>query len=168
MIRNALRLSRDQKEDRFIELRAKETPGEPVRQDGFEMREGIEMVPGTVHLVDSECTRPQKALRISRTDAPGACTPLCSLLTVLSARNLQPQASSWQQRRRRSYSSPTNDPDDPLNWSPLRKEYHFWLLIIWGILMAASVNWSGAVWVCCPQTPFHFTTANDILGTSLI
>jgi hypothetical protein len=42
---------------------------------------------------------------------------------------------------------PTSDPDDPLNWSPLRKEYHFWLLIIWGILMAASVNWSGPVWV---------------------
>ncbi|KAF8863918.1 MFS general substrate transporter [Acephala macrosclerotiorum] len=42
---------------------------------------------------------------------------------------------------------PSNDPDDPLNWSQFRKEYHFWLLIIWGVLVAASVNWSGPVWV---------------------
>lgn len=43
---------------------------------------------------------------------------------------------------------PSSDPDDPLNWSNFRKEYHFWLLIIWGVLVAASVNWSGPVWVC--------------------
>ncbi|KAE9365729.1 MFS general substrate transporter [Stipitochalara longipes BDJ] len=55
---------------------------------------------------------------------------------------------------------PTSDPDDPLNWSPLRKEYHFWLLIIWGILMSASVNWSGPVWV-----PLQYdlnTTVDDL------
>jgi hypothetical protein len=53
MIRNALRLSRDQKGDRAIEMGAMDDSGEPLRQ-GFEMVEGIEMVPGTVHLVDSE------------------------------------------------------------------------------------------------------------------
>jgi hypothetical protein len=42
---------------------------------------------------------------------------------------------------------PTNDPNDPLNWSRLRKEYHFALLIIWSVLAAASVNWSGPIWV---------------------
>ena len=73
MIRNALRLLRNQKKDRFIELRAMETPREPVR-----------LVPGAAHLADSECTRLQKALGISRTDAPGICTLLCSLLTILS------------------------------------------------------------------------------------
>lgn len=41
---------------------------------------------------------------------------------------------------------PTSDPEDPLNWRTSRKEYHFWLLIIWGTLAAASVNWSGPVW----------------------
>lgn len=48
MIRNALRPSREP------ELRTMETPGEPVRHGGFEIRAGVEMVPGTVHLVDSE------------------------------------------------------------------------------------------------------------------
>ncbi|EFE40128.1 MFS transporter, putative [Trichophyton verrucosum HKI 0517] len=37
---------------------------------------------------------------------------------------------------------PTNDPNDPLNWSKLRKEYHFWLLWIWGFIAAVSVNWT--------------------------
>lgn len=41
---------------------------------------------------------------------------------------------------------PTSDPEDPLNWRSFRKEYHFSLLIIWGTLAAASVNWSGPVW----------------------
>jgi hypothetical protein len=53
MIRNALTRSRAQKEDAVIELRELDNLGEPS-QDVFEMREGIEMVPGTVHLVDSE------------------------------------------------------------------------------------------------------------------
>lgn len=42
---------------------------------------------------------------------------------------------------------PTQSPDDPLNWSRARKEYHFWLLWIWGFIAAVSVNWSGPVWV---------------------
>jgi hypothetical protein len=54
MIQNALRLPREPKQQEFVELRAMETQGEPVRQGAFEIREGIEMVPGTVHLVDSE------------------------------------------------------------------------------------------------------------------
>jgi hypothetical protein len=43
---------------------------------------------------------------------------------------------------------PTNDPEDPLAWSRFRKEYHFWLLWIWGFIAAVSVNWGGPVWVC--------------------
>ncbi|KMQ44250.1 Major facilitator superfamily domain [Trichophyton rubrum] len=41
---------------------------------------------------------------------------------------------------------PTNDPSDPLNWNKLRKEYHFWLLWIWGFIATVSVNWVGPVW----------------------
>lgn len=41
---------------------------------------------------------------------------------------------------------PTTDPNDPLNWSRGRKEYHFWLLWFWGFIAAVSVNWSGPVW----------------------
>ncbi|EEH08397.1 membrane transporter [Histoplasma capsulatum G186AR] len=41
---------------------------------------------------------------------------------------------------------PSNDPNDPLNWSKFRKEYHFWLLWIWGFLAAVCVNWVGPVW----------------------
>ncbi|PGH17183.1 hypothetical protein AJ79_01321 [Helicocarpus griseus UAMH5409] len=41
---------------------------------------------------------------------------------------------------------PSNDPNDPLNWSKFRKEYHFWLLWIWGFIAAVSVNWVGPVW----------------------
>ncbi|OJD19750.1 hypothetical protein AJ78_00249 [Emergomyces pasteurianus Ep9510] len=41
---------------------------------------------------------------------------------------------------------PSNDPNDPLSWSKLRKEYHFWLLWIWGFLAAVCVNWVGPVW----------------------
>jgi hypothetical protein len=36
---------------------------------------------------------------------------------------------------------PTNNPDDPLNWGRVRKEYHFWLLWLWGFIAAVSVNW---------------------------
>ncbi|PMD62130.1 uncharacterized protein K444DRAFT_628128 [Hyaloscypha bicolor E] len=93
-----------------------DTPGEPILQNAFEVREGIEMVPGTVHLVDMQGTSVLKHRIGNNADIV-----------------LVPQ--------------PTSDPDDPLNWSPLRKGYHFWLLIIWGVLMSASVNWSGPVWV---------------------
>ncbi|KUJ15419.1 MFS general substrate transporter [Mollisia scopiformis] len=55
---------------------------------------------------------------------------------------------------------PSSDPDDPLNWSRFRKEYHFWLLIVWGILVAASVNWSGPVWV--PLQEDLNTTLDDM------
>jgi hypothetical protein len=53
MIRDALKVSRDRKGDSDLEVIAMDNTGEPVRQ-GFETMEGIEMVPGTVHLVDSE------------------------------------------------------------------------------------------------------------------
>ncbi|KAI5278962.1 hypothetical protein KEM52_004554, partial [Ascosphaera acerosa] len=42
---------------------------------------------------------------------------------------------------------PSNDPNDPLNWGTLRKEYHYWLLWIWAFIAAASVNWNGPVWL---------------------
>jgi hypothetical protein len=45
-----------------------DTPGEPVLQNAFEVREGIEMVPGTVHLVDSEFSILGES--VSRADTP--------------------------------------------------------------------------------------------------
>jgi hypothetical protein len=44
-------------------------------------------------------------------------------------------------------SQSTDTGPDFSQWSWLRKEYHFWILIIWGTLAAASVNWSGPIWV---------------------
>jgi MFS family permease len=86
-----------------------------------------------------------------------------------------------QLKHRRGYNEdvvlipqPTNDPEDPLNWSTLRKEYHFWLLITWGVLVAASINWSGPVWVCLYQihifalqrlTVFQTILQNDLNTT---
>ncbi len=64
MIRNALNVARDRKGDSGIEVSTMDTTGEPVRQ-GFEMLEGIEMVPGTVHLVDSEFNILRKRVAIS-------------------------------------------------------------------------------------------------------
>lgn len=89
---------------------------EPTALRRFEIREGIEMVPGTVHLIDIQGDSRLKHRKDTRNDVV-----------------LIPQ--------------PTNDPDDPLNWSRVRKEYHFSILIVWSILVAASVNWSGPVWV---------------------
>jgi hypothetical protein len=99
MIRNVL-ISRDQKRHRSIEIGAMDDPGEPVRQ-GFEMVEGIEMVPGTVHLVDSELIIPRKSVEKLSGRIHLERSFLCSRLTLPSARDLQPQASNWQQRRRR-------------------------------------------------------------------
>lgn len=65
-------------------------PGELAQQDGFEMREGIEMVPGTVHLVDSEFAAFEDVLRIFR--------QLCSAAPPLFNTNFpqcrEPPASS--------------------------------------------------------------------------
>jgi hypothetical protein len=52
MIQDALKVSRDRKGDSDLEVVAMDNTGEPVYQ-GFETLEGIEMVPGTVHLIDS-------------------------------------------------------------------------------------------------------------------
>jgi hypothetical protein len=52
MIQDALKVSCDRKGDSDLEVVAMDNTGEPVRQ-GFETLQGIEMVPGTVHLVDS-------------------------------------------------------------------------------------------------------------------
>lgn len=64
MIRDALKVSRDRKGDSDLEVVAMNNTGEPVRQ-GFETLEGIEMVPGTVHLVDSEFNILRKRVAIS-------------------------------------------------------------------------------------------------------
>ncbi|KAI1910438.1 hypothetical protein LOZ12_004658 [Ophidiomyces ophidiicola] len=81
----------------------------------FPTVEGIQMVPGTIHIVDLEGTMNVKHQKGGQKDII-----------------LVPQ--------------PTNDPNDPLNWSRFRKEYHFWLLWIWGFIAAVSVNWIGPVW----------------------
>jgi hypothetical protein len=64
MIRDALKVSRNRKGDSDLEVVAMNYTGEPVRQ-GFESLEGIEMVPGTVHLVDSEFNILRTTLAIS-------------------------------------------------------------------------------------------------------
>ena len=45
---------RERKGQEFVELQAMDILGEPARYGAFKLREGIEMVPGTVHLVDGE------------------------------------------------------------------------------------------------------------------
>jgi len=68
-------MSRGQKADPVIELRAMDNPGEPA-QDAFEVREGIEMVPGTVHLVDSESHSKQDKEDALGSTMPGDSAPL--------------------------------------------------------------------------------------------
>ncbi|EZF66967.1 hypothetical protein H104_01223 [Trichophyton rubrum CBS 289.86] len=58
---------------------------------------------------------------------------------------------------------PTNDPSDPLNWNKLRKEYHFWLLWIWGFIATVSVNWVGPVWT---QLTINLNTTFSLLNVS--
>ncbi|KMP04029.1 membrane transporter [Coccidioides immitis H538.4] len=60
---------------------------------------------------------------------------------------------------------PTNDPNDPLNWSRLRKEYHFWLLWIWGFIAAVSVNWVGPVWQSLHGVDTKSTNIGYVLKT---
>jgi hypothetical protein len=104
--------------------------------------EGIEVVPGTVHLVD--CKLPSSfgtgLLGSSFCEFP----QLTMLFTVQGMMNLRKNPN---QPDIVLIPQPSDDPDDPLNWSRLRKEYHFWLLVVWGTLAAASLNWSGPVWV---------------------
>lgn len=100
MIRNALRLSRDQKAERFIELSAMDNTGEPVSEGGFEFLEGIEMVPGTVHLVDSEFARPKQLHRSSlrrrtRSEDLFADSPQCKEPPASNTESEQMQTSCW-------------------------------------------------------------------------
>lgn len=44
------------------------------------------------------------------------------------------------------YPQPSVDPNDPLNWSKFRKEYHFALVWMWAFILAAAVNWIGPVY----------------------
>lgn len=64
MFRDVLKVSRDRKGDSDLEVVAMDNTEEPVHQ-GFETLEGIEMVPGTVHLVDSEFNILRKSAAIS-------------------------------------------------------------------------------------------------------
>lgn len=41
---------------------------------------------------------------------------------------------------------PSNNPNDPLRWSKSKKAHQFWLLWIWGFLLAVAVNWTGPLW----------------------
>jgi hypothetical protein len=68
MIRNALTRSRAPKEDAVIELSEMDNPGESS-QDVFETREGVEMVPGTVHLVDSKSQCSQETSSVMDLDS---------------------------------------------------------------------------------------------------
>ncbi len=44
------------------------------------------------------------------------------------------------------FPQPLNDPNDPLNWSRARKEFHFALVWFMGFLFTTGVNWSGPVY----------------------
>ncbi|KAL2072383.1 hypothetical protein VTL71DRAFT_11726 [Oculimacula yallundae] len=81
----------------------------------YDTVEGVEMVPGTIKIIDLLQTMNVKHMEGSKSDIV-----------------LVPQ--------------PTRDPNDPLNWSRWRKEYHYWLLWWWGFIAAVSVNWVGPVW----------------------
>lgn len=154
----ALTHSREQKRDGSIELRAMDTPGEPVLQDAFAVREGIEMVPGTVHLVDSECLQGRYArLR----------PLLCSMLTLLSARNIQPQASNWQQRRRRSDPSTHKRPRRPSQLEPSAKGI---TLLVVDNLGDPHVSVSQLEWACLGghSSPNHCSRTDNLLGSSPI
>ncbi|KAL5323507.1 hypothetical protein ACEPPN_008044 [Leptodophora sp. 'Broadleaf-Isolate-01'] len=81
----------------------------------FDTVECVEMVPGTIRIIDLLHTMNVQHMEGSKSDIV-----------------LVPQ--------------PTRDPNDPLNWSRWRKEYHYWLLWWWGFIAAVSVNWGGPVW----------------------
>lgn len=59
---------------------------------------------------------------------------------------------------------PTNHPDDPLNWGRVRKEYHFWLLWIWGFIAAVSVNWVSSAHA---NSCIYIRTASMILSFTI-
>jgi hypothetical protein len=88
MIRDALKVSRDRKGDSDLEVVAMNNTGEPVRQ-GFETLEGIEMVPGTVHLVDSEFNILRRGLQSLQ-----RIRQLSSLLNANFSKCKEPPASS--------------------------------------------------------------------------
>jgi MFS family permease len=50
------------------------------------------------------------------------------------------------------HPQPSNDPNDPLNWTKLRKEYHYALVWIWAFILAVSVNWVGPVYSVMAET----------------
>lgn len=51
---------------------------------------------------------------------------------------------------------PSSDPNDPLNWLPLKKKFQLVLLFLWALLQAASANFNAPIW----------TTWNEELGWS--
>ena len=40
---------------------------------------------------------------------------------------------------------PTNNPNDPLTWSKLKRLIQFSLVWIWGLFVAVAINWVGPV-----------------------
>lgn len=50
------------------------------------------------------------------------------------------------------HPQPSDDPNDPLNWTKLRKEYHYALVWLWAFILAVSVNWVGPVYSVMAET----------------
>lgn len=92
----------------------------------FEEINGVSMVPGTVHLLDCEFGKQFLGLLM--------------LIIIPVERRMSVKHSDGASDLV-LVPQPTNHPDDPLNWDRVRKEYHFWLLWIWGFIAAVSVNW---------------------------
>lgn len=44
------------------------------------------------------------------------------------------------------HPQPSNDPNDPLNWSKLRKEYHYALVWAWSFFLSVAINWVGPIY----------------------
>ncbi len=80
------------------------------------MSEEYEIVPGTTYLVDMNNTSDLGDINVAKSG---------DIILV-------PQ--------------PSSDPNDPLNWSKPRKEFHFALVWLWGFILSAAVNWVAPVY----------------------
>lgn len=57
------------------------------------------------------------------------------------------------------HPQPSSDPNDPLNWTRLRKEYHFALVWLWSFFMAMSIHYNGPLFGVMIE--YYHTTLNE-------
>ncbi|KAH3667949.1 hypothetical protein OGAPHI_001703 [Ogataea philodendri] len=56
---------------------------------------------------------------------------------------------------------PSEDPNDPLRWSKMKKELQFAILMMWSFLTAVATNWTGPAWDAWVE---YFNTTYTILN----